>query len=259
MEDIDDYMSDAFLVCEEPPKKTGVKRKKEHLNTLSKKNINALMVEKMENSLSRPIEETNKGYKLLQKFGYKESEKPVTDRVVESSVFASSVPSCSSGGLSRSVASTAPLSVTIRERSDKSGVGKVSVKPEGISGRLQASVDKAMREKDQMEVQQKFQSSLSQKQKLREVNSLLQRAVKVANELDTQANPTQLRDAEDDGSDEATEDSLMLGSLDSLQVQLDEICDQLRGTHCYCIYCGCAYASSDELLVSCPGTSLDDH
>ena len=41
--------------------------------------------------------------------------------------------------------------------------------------------------------------------------------------------------------------------------RLDTVSAYVRERHSYCCWCGCAYESTEEMSVACPGTSKDDH
>ena len=76
----EDYMSDSFLQINEENKK---RKKVSTINSSSssssieiynKRRINELMEEKTKEGMERSIQSTNKGFQLLQKFGYIEGE-----------------------------------------------------------------------------------------------------------------------------------------------------------------------------------------
>ncbi|KAH7722385.1 G-patch domain containing protein [Aphelenchoides avenae] len=46
---------------------------------------------------------------------------------------------------------------------------------------------------------------------------------------------------------------------DELIERLETITTYVRRTHFYCIWCGCAYESADELSDHCPGSTRQDH
>ena len=41
--------------------------------------------------------------------------------------------------------------------------------------------------------------------------------------------------------------------------RLDTVIAELRGRHCYCLFCGTAYADAERLAVRCPGPTEADH
>ncbi|KAI9220377.1 hypothetical protein BC828DRAFT_405875 [Blastocladiella britannica] len=55
-----------------------------------------------------------------------------------------------------------------------------------------------------------------------------------------------------------TDEAVEFESL-SLEDQLNQLLDRLREAYMYCLYCGVAYESTDEMLSSCPGKDRADH
>ena len=45
----------------------------------------------------------------------------------------------------------------------------------------------------------------------------------------------------------------------ALRVQLAALLAYLRARHRWCVFCGCAYASAEELAAECPGVYEEDH
>jgi hypothetical protein len=251
-----DYMSDAFLQCGEA-EKDSKKRKSKFVNLLSKKKVDALMSATIEVGMNHPIEKTNKGYKLLEKFGYKESSNvlhTISNPNATTGASGSSLHEVNGGATIKP--DITPLRVVMRDPTFKGGVGTQEVVV-GANNSLAATIcnrNLSQETDSEARLRGQFLSDQALKLKLREEASLLRRVKLLAYELDYKLNPLEAGEA---GPGE--EGSLHNLRLEELQMQVDGVIEHLRSIHNYCVHCGCQFDSGDDLALSCPGPALDDH
>ena len=227
-----------------------------------------LMDESISTGLAQPIPVTNKGYKLLKKFGY-ERENVGLGKV---------------GGIIE------PLSFSKREYDDKSGIGTNELRKRIENDNIEKL--KVM-ERNRENILGNFRTNIQSKVELANSIKLLHTAAKVIYELDSRAGvdqhdlwPIQYQVLE--SNIELTENAppdtkeLKLQYLESTlrhqdrcevsdsmkidETNLSEVyrlvyksLNYLRSNYFYCIHCGCAYEDSNELDSFCPGIEENDH
>ena len=210
-------------------------------SSMKRANVDRLMDDNRESAQLLPISAENKGYKLLEKFGY----------------------SASQGGLGKDNSGLAvPLAVTKRAAEDRAGLGVAEMKKKIIeekviveSHRLEAGVKMIEGFKSDMILQQ--QALLS----VRHLND----ARKVIYELDFRSGvednhlwpPDKIGDESDDTDSKKTIRDVEKNQ--NVRVQLAESLLYLKDIYSYCVFCGCQYESREDLESSCPGPSEEDH
>ena len=208
--------------------------------TLNKVDTQKLMDANRESAQSKAISEDNRGYKLLQKFGYCASQ----------------------GGLGKFNSGLAvPLVVEKRDLSERDGLGMGEQKKR----KLEANCIKSkLQEKSRESLRRNFESDLiSQQRTLSTLNSL-NAARKIIYELDFRSSvlsnilwPTEFIDEHEEVSDET-----LLPSCDSGISPDDQLKDcivYLKDTYNYCIHCGVQYNDEADFFQNCPGPAEEDH
>lgn len=152
---------------------------------------------------------------------------------------------------------TEPIGLEVK--SDRHGLGKNIRKKEmkdkgtSISSKL-----------DNMSMRD-FRGRIAQKRTEQLLKADLYKSQKVCEQLDKQLNvekPVEAwfwlpRDTEEDNSD--TEDDDEEDESFSTDERLEIITKYLREKHFYCIWCGVAFHSEDDLRDDCPGWTRNDH
>ena len=207
--------------------------------TLNKVDTLKLMDANRESAQSKALSEDNKGYKLLQKFGY----------------------SASQGGLGKFNSGLAvPLVVEKRDPSERDGLGMGEQKKRKVEADCTKT---SLQEKNRETLRRNFESDLiSQQRTLHTLNSL-NAARKIIYELDFRAEvfsnilwPSEFIDESEEEFDET------LPSCDpgiSPVDQLQECIVHLKDTYNYCIHCGVQYKDKDDFIQNCPGPAEEDH
>eukprot|EP01101_Sappina_pedata_P000795 TRINITY_DN10978_c0_g1_i2.p1 TRINITY_DN10978_c0_g1~~TRINITY_DN10978_c0_g1_i2.p1 ORF type:complete len:248 (-),score=55.38 TRINITY_DN10978_c0_g1_i2:10-753(-) len=222
----DDYMSASFLVENESRTSTKRKSQPSQPTTTSKKSRTEQRLktqqDRLAHGLSAPIDQTNKGFQLLQKMGFKQGP-----------------------GLGLAKAGLAePLKVFIK--SGKSGLGLEEEKERKAEEQFHQRV------KFTEELQQDFRARAKTRFEQRKTYSQLKKMTDACRQLDEakqiQDNPLLFKSpedgAEEDDSEAFQEDPVVL---------LERLEDYLRDEHAYCFFCGCSFESQEKLGQECPG------
>eukprot|EP00602_Paraphysomonas_sp_CaronLab_P009790 CAMPEP_0185027174 /NCGR_PEP_ID=MMETSP1103-20130426/11954_1 /TAXON_ID=36769 /ORGANISM="Paraphysomonas bandaiensis, Strain Caron Lab Isolate" /LENGTH=203 /DNA_ID=CAMNT_0027561051 /DNA_START=95 /DNA_END=706 /DNA_ORIENTATION=+ len=203
------------------------------------------MDSKRECGLDNALDSKNRGFKLLQKFGYE------------------------SGGLGKDGGGIEePLRVEKREKTDRNGLGREVAR---VHRRMQEQRESY--EASLADLQAGFIASQRHKQQCKEMLSDIRRCENVIYELDCRQGikshnlwpeverenlETELTEPVEDHSRQAC----ALDNADEFMAALSrlELCiTYLRSTYKYCIYCGCDFDTWEDMDNSCPGPLRNDH
>ena len=244
--DYDDMtFSDLSATC---PSSSSARNQKKHgriddtsKTTLSKADIGKLMDVTREQAQSTAISQENRGFKLLQKFGY----------------------SASQGGLGKQNSGlSVPLTVEKREASDRAGLGVNEVKKRKREESV-AKVD--LKDVGRQLVVQDFKAAQKSQQRTFTTLKRLTAARKTMLELDFRSGvssndlwPLEISDDPDNPDNELSFESPPTETQDN-DALLQQCLDYLGKTYFYCIHCGIQYESSEDFNASCPGPDEDDH
>ena len=231
----DDYMNYCVQDSGNPETESySRKRVKKQLEALSKSKKSKQQIVREEYAKQEPIKQDNKGFQMLQKLGFKAGS------------------SLGTGGI------TEPIKVEFKN--NRTGLGKE------ITAKVRTEQDS--KRKGQ---QQQFLNTMSDKFDLKLIETDLRKAQLAIMAADEQEGikskfwlqqTKSLRDI--DGyslvSEEIVEDpaKLEFEQLDT-EEKLETCVKYLRQEYYYCIWCGCRYDDTNDLLTNCPGTSRDDH
>lgn len=201
-----------------------------------------LETEQRDEGLKSAITADNKGFKLLEKMGYK--------------------PGTGIGKKGTGAVEPIPLSVkTCRE-----GLGQESER------RRKAAEQRAMRvamARKRQRHEAEWRENVRSKVASREIDKDLAQSQNVCEQLDSQLGVEEpqrkyfwpaalLRYNEDDDDDddeaEADEDDVLTPAD-----KLAAITEYLRSTHCYCVWCGTAFNDASDMKSNCPGDTSDVH
>ena len=236
--DVDDIKSNPSVGNQS--RKRSLNDGKPSATVLKKADIDKLMDTNRESVQSVSISVENKGYKLLQKFGY----------------------SASQGGLGKSNTGLAvPLIVTKRAADDRAGLGVLEQKRKIVELKVtKETLHVKMREDKVLD----FKSEMISQQQILSTMKHLNDARKVIYELD-------FRSGIDENHlwpppfDSTSEEPLEMRAIkrteqyQTITSQLEESLLYLKDTYSYCVFCGFQYESREEFEQSCPGPSEDDH
>lgn len=199
--------------------------------------------ERREEGLANKIDESNVGFRLLEKMGYKKGE-----------------------GIGKSQAATAstdPLAFDIKN--DKMGLGI----REGKKRKMEKEMKKQKETSEAL--LSNFQSHQRQRYNDKKHRFQLSKALKLMQTLDEQ---NDVREGEnklavllkasntedDDESDEEEEDS-EAAELKKLPIdeQLMKVLHYLREKHLYCMFCSSNFSDAEDMKANCPGLLEEDH
>ena len=209
--------------------------------TLNKVDTLKLMDANRESAQLKAIPEDNRGFKLLQKFGYCASQ----------------------GGLGKFNSGLAvPLVVEKRDPCERDGLGLGEQKKRKVEA---DSAKISLQEKSRECLRRNFESDLISQQRALSTHNSLNSARKIIYELDFRSNvisnvlwPPDLTDEPEEMSDETPLPSYESGTS-SHAVQLQECIAYLKDTYNYCIHCGVQYDDEADFLQNCPGPAEEDH
>ena len=187
------------------------------------------------------ISEDNRGFKLLQKFGYCASQ----------------------GGLGKLNSGLAvPLVVEKRDPCERDGLGLGEHKKRKIDA---DNVKKSVHETNTECLRRNFESDLLNQQRALSTLNSLNGARKIIYELDFRSNvlsntlwPSDFTDEPERECDETLFPSCDPG-FSPHAVQLQECIAYLKDNYNYCIHCGVQYDDKTEFLQNCPGPAEKDH
>jgi len=242
-------MSDAFLNKlteheKQPPKSSyQIYQEERKRKAIKQKPKSELEREKIEEGLSKRIEPTNKGFLLLQKMGYKTG----------------------TGLGKQETGIVEPIGVHIKR--DRSGLGEIEEK---INKKTKIIKNSEVLQTD-------FKQRMAQQFSLRKVKSLIKKCIFIAQQMDEdkkitnspyapkpkpkeqeEDQLTQTRRRKDDNKDDEEDEEETL-SEQQLIDRYHAVLRYLRDTHLYCLFCTEAFASDEELALSCPGIYEEDH
>ncbi|EZA58631.1 hypothetical protein DMN91_009031 [Ooceraea biroi] len=240
MSDDEDYMSDKFLQNTEKHVSLSLMYKriaeiKSNQSKACNKPIKVIEQEKREEGLSSAISNSNKGFQMLTKMGYK--------------------PGQGIGKTQSGMVEPIPVEV----KADRQGLGKKKRK-ELYGKNMNAKMDNT-HIKD-------FRSRMAQKKTEQLEKCDLYKSQKVCQELDTKENvekpdeswfwplnKEEKPDDEDGSSEEDDEDDESLDDSEKLEI----LTKHLRKKYFYCIWCGTKFNNEDDLRDNCPGSTRNDH
>ncbi|KAI6190142.1 Coiled-coil domain-containing protein 75 [Aphelenchoides bicaudatus] len=284
----DDFMSDSFLKNIQDVKPGIAKNREQKRQLRIYANADAavkqvpkheLEAQRRQEALNKPVSETNKGFSLLAKMGYK--------------------PGMTIGKDSQASTSTARLTepIDLKLKLGRTGLGHDTMEKEKQQERCEAHLKK-------MQVQAKMSDILATDFRKRKRDNALQRQIiadimktrKACQEMDLRLGierpPEQylwpVKKVQDEGEEPATIDELPgkrlrlgetitwkyfysngieapaeedLAELDEtiLYERLGNVTRYVRNTHCYCLWCGATYDTFEELVRECPGETREDH
>ena len=242
-DDDDDYMSDKILAAASQAAAPQLLNPRRRLppappavpvpNEKSRRRVQE--IEQREQGLSTAITSDNKGYQLLKKMGYKEGSKLGNN---------------SPHGLAEPIA--------IRIHPSRWGLGEESEKKEKV--RLKEEV----KSKFTRQIQSTYQDHLKHKYYSKRLRSDIDKCQAVCERLDREKlhleesalwKSTQDEEKEEDIDEEDDETNEQC----QMEAQLQRLTCYLRETHCYCVWCGQAFETSEELQETCPGNERDLH
>lgn len=263
MSDDEDYMSDKFLElsekCATPSlvyrhadkRQFELEKRKEKMKEQNKP-ITIIEHEKREEGLSNAITNTNKGFALLMKMGYKPGQ-----------------------GLGKEQSGIVePIGIKLKE--DRGGLGQASrkreTKPKTENTKL-----------DNLHVTD-FRGRLAEKKLEQMLKTDLYKSQKVCQQLDIEAgieksveswfwlNDRETNEGkisedekgnivEEEGKEEEEEDKEEEEEEDELTIneKLNILTKYLREKYFYCIWCGVLFDDEDDLRDNCPGCTRNDH
>ncbi|KAJ4758751.1 G patch domain-containing protein 11 [Rhynchospora pubera] len=180
--------------------------------------------ERTKASLEKAIPDSNVGFKLLQRMGYKPG---------------SAIGKDNSGP-------TEPIGVGIRR--SRAGLGVEEEKARKEEEDLERKRRKAE------EVKEEFEEHQRARWKGRQLKSHFHKAEAALVQLDKREVVPEAKNEDSDEAEKEEEEEQIITEED-----LNDILMKLRDEHLYCLYCGCQYESLEELTNSCPGLHEEDH
>jgi len=256
-EDEDDYMSDKYLLNESKPglmpKLFLDRHKRGESSTTKKKNTpkpkqdkhQSVKVKEHENrkkKLDQALDESNKGFAMLARMGFKKGMGLGKD------------------GQGRSD----PIPIDIK--TGRGGVGKTSEEERKRTKRLEMYRIKAKRRKeDEEHLKGDFKSRMRSKINERQVFADLCKSQKACHQLDHKKGmeePIQSwywtkQPPQDDEEQEVEEVQDEVEEDDNEKLVI--LTCYLRTEHRYCIWCGITFNDENDLKENCPGDTFEDH
>jgi hypothetical protein len=269
--DEEDYLSDAMLKRLEQEEDKSLKKK----NPLQQqdqqpppKNRKRDELTVLQEGLSKPLDESNVGFKLLAKMGYK--------------------PTTSNNSSTGEPASKSSIEVHIKQ--DRSGIGIAELERKQARLMMEEETRKTNeRMENETEIKSQYLQSHGSRYesrrlrnhviKIKQAEANLRDLLKLEPLLDGSAaapseDPDEISLENDETSLLPTTDNTA-GSLSPVVLELlpqgemvepnyaqllnDYVKKLKKSPYFYCYFCGCRYSSEEELLASCPGNSESDH
>ena len=238
----DDYMSMDFILNAQSfddnrNNKINQRRKKSQKRKLfsskqrsssfepKRKKLKIRMEEQRNKGLAKPIAESNIGFKLLTKMGYKQNTKS---------------------------AQKEPIQIVVRDKQSGLGIHEMRHQKKEKLNALIASQRKKNNEC--------FKESMRQKAKHRQCIKEIEQSIIICKNLDVQSgvnlnNPIWYR-PNDEGDDLNEFETF---SYTECTDKLSEILSYLRETHLFCFWCGIKYTDESSMSKECPGNDKDLH
>lgn len=253
--DEEDYMSDALLAkCDDQrpglvPERIARLYKKEvqqkALNTLNRQqnpSTKAVEAEQRNLGLNNALTSANKGFRLLEKMGYKPGM---------------AIGKAGNGKLE-------PVSIEIK--SDRVGLGeKTERKRKESEQKAMRAAMAQKRRKHESEWRQNVRARFAD----RETEKDLAQSQKVCEQLDSENGvtspvrmffwPTLLLPEKDEDADESEEEVCIEDQALCPSEKLELLTKYLRTTYCYCVWCGTTFEDEHDLRTNCPGDTQDAH
>lgn len=222
-------------------------KEKQKVNTEIQKHIKKPdFKEQLETGLSSAISETNKGFAMLQKMGYKKGE---------------SLGKSSTEGIKE------PISITIKQ--NRSGLGLEAKRKEDAERKKQYREQILKRkQQDTQTTEHDFKKRMIEKMESRKTEGCFRKCQKVCKSLDdTNDNeeplykwfwpslpkePTEEEDEHEEEEEEVVEEEYTTSE------KFEIIREYLRDTYWYCFWCGAKYEDEEDFR-NCPGKEEDDH
>ena len=209
-----------------------------HKKVLKKAEIERLMDDNRESVQAIAIPEENRGYKLLQKFGYCPSQ----------------------GGLGKlSTGLTVPIAISRRAVNNRAGLGVEEQKKKLADEEVKVKKEVVKVREDMIH---NFKSGMIHLHHQQTSARHLKSASKVIFELDFRSGVTENNLWPTDTSPEDSLDPLDVSTTgydEEKTARLTESLLYLKEKYNYCIFCGFQYEGSDEFSQGCPGPSENDH
>ena len=241
-DDEDDYMSDKILAAAAQVSAPQLLNPRRRVPPPppppaipAEKSRHAIEVEQREQGLSTAITSDNKGFQLLKKMGYKEGSKL---------------------GVSQANGLIEPIPIKIHP--SRTGLGEQNEKKE------QNRIREEIKSKFNQQIQSTYQNNLKQKYLFKRLRIDIAKCQTICEKLDREKlnleenilwrNNKPIID-EDDDEDETEDGNNSL----TMEDQLKRLTEYLRDKHLYCIWCGQAFDTSEELENICPGNERDLH
>jgi hypothetical protein len=273
-----DYMSDSFLEeCVKDDIRPGLinsrTQQREH-NIHKNKTVTdeknkqrnrphrLLEAERREEGLNEAIGDSNKGFALLQKMGYK--------------------PGMAIGKSGTGCVEPVPIAL----KSDRSGLGRDAALKEIAAEKLAIMA----RQRARATNAQDYRARLARKAVERQIEGDLRKSQRICEQMDTSKGfnepaetwfwpPKKIQaanDAEDEdetenqqtvnkdkGEDEDKDEETVSEEAEEIEFEppekLEILTLYLRRTHLYCIWCGMQFDDDKDMQDACPGPSRDDH
>jgi len=273
-----DYMSDSFLAeCVKDDIRPGLihsrtkqrehnihknKRVTDEKNKQQNRPHRLLEAERREEGLNEAIGDSNKGFALLQKMGYK--------------------PGMAIGKSGTGCVEPVPIAL----KSDRSGLGREAALKEIAAEKLAIMARQRVRATNT----QDYRARLARKAVERQIEGDLRKSQRICEQLDTSkgfdepaetwfwppkktqaANDTEEEDEpenqqtvnKDTGEDEDDDEGTVSEEAEEIEFEppekLEILTLYLRRTHLYCIWCGVQFDDDKDMRDACPGPSRDDH
>lgn len=250
-DDDEDYMSDKFLQSDHKPGLMPDMFKNKHKrvesarvkNQPKTKPVKQYEAEKREEKLNTALDESNKGFAMLAKMGFKKG--------------------MGLGKKEQGISNPIPLDI----KEGRKGLGKESEEARRKKQRIEAHLIMAKRRKLMEEnLKGDFKSRVTDRINERQIATDLYKSQKACQHLDnlkglepihtwswpkykTTTEEEEEEEVNDEIEDDEPEDVIKLNSLTAY----------LRETHFYCIWCGTAYNDSKDLNDNCPGATFEAH
>lgn len=237
-------------------------KQKEHIKKQKELKMSTAAVnnDKLQEALSKPLAEENKGFKLLAKMGYKHGQ----------SLGKISSSDCAGSGVMHSRL-TEPIGITLK--TDRQGLGRQAALEELNERRRKIREQRLKKEFGGETSIEEFRRRTNQKCEEKFVLNALKRCQVTCETLDLEANlnkpelpwfwperATENTDSDEEdptNKDDVTEKEKQeeFSNSEKLEMLTRYICT----SYLFCYWCGVRYNNEQDLNDSCPGLTKDDH
>eukprot|EP00051_Salpingoeca_urceolata_P034942 m.27398 g.27398 ORF g.27398 m.27398 type:complete len:279 (-) comp8532_c0_seq1:61-897(-) len=268
--DDDDYMSDAFLAQlaqaetkrptrVDPRHDTATWKRRERVRqrqaqaeeltkqqstTTKRARLAAVEAESRDKALATPLDQSNKGFQLLAKMGFK----------------------AGSGLGKRESGRTEPVAVQLKQ--GRQGLGREAL----LAARQRVKVMARQRKRQDLELStSEFRRRMQQKFSQKTLERDLTNAQRACEQLDMKAGVerTELWPLRAAPEKPLQDDDMPLQhyeppeptEFETLEVgeRLQVVAEYLRSAHMYCTWCGIQFNDAEHLARACPGNTAEDH